>query len=309
MELKTTSSTGGDDSTQFERQGVFRFLDLPAKLRSEIYWLLLNIRNKIRVTRHIQKTDNKLPTWTDRFADRKRRTYVIGAETVAYSNGRQRKLAVASACSLSILRTSKTVHAEATPIFYGANELISQSTHALCDFKKRTKGFRLLKSIEVKSVNEANNNALHDTLFGLKNPSKVVLEIVTDPQQNGHNRVFAVVKWLWIAISGYVRDSTLVTRLDWLNSGVPGEDPKDYETSCKRRLDALTFIAPGGLVSRRKNNSTHEYKGQEKINTMLKKAILDNYLPRSLASYADDHETISKKYKAQEAAKQPESDK
>ena len=233
---------------QLNMEDVFRFTDLPAEIRNEIYWLALKTRGDIVISRHrvIEKINsNDSPTLK---SVKRSVRYKIKGTTILLYGRRKRRVAVAAAHPLNILRVSKLIRSEAMPVFYGSNRFIFDTSTAMSKFKLQTGiQFGLLKDVVVKSLTYANQNYLYNSLPALKNPTRV--EITGMMCKWTYDDPTKVSGWVWCAVKNFVTN-----RPEWASDDLYAKGPHKYvpidDDEQKQRFDALRFVLyPGSKIT------------------------------------------------------------
>ncbi|KAF2166201.1 hypothetical protein M409DRAFT_23392 [Zasmidium cellare ATCC 36951] len=128
-----------------------RFLGLSAELRNEVYELVLKHPGPLELSKGIDLT-------TGRFGQlvRNERVYVVGGFQ-GDEDSRQ---------NLALLRTTRQIHAEATPILYSKNEFVAVDKDPLCYFLRQIgPSVQLLRHV---TIGHCTKTSLRSMLVSLK---------------------------------------------------------------------------------------------------------------------------------------------
>ena len=164
------ASIGGEKVNTVEHvesRDIFRFEELPAEIRNEIYQLVLVARSPIKVSRHrdevawakamkIWKKKMRAPIYRPPQDSRPPAVYFLNAEvsTEQWVGSQRRKYLYGQLHTPGILRINRTAFAEARPVVYGQNEFIFENPAPFTHFVKMIgNGYRLLEDVRVKNFN------------------------------------------------------------------------------------------------------------------------------------------------------------
>ena len=196
--LNSVDAKGAAATTQPSLdRNVFRFEDLPAEIRNQIYGYALVAESPITFSRH-DNTKTRESSWKARTKETKA-LYVLHAtvrKTVLGKKGKEmiRVFKFADLNEASILRVSKTMRNETRPLLYACNTFAFKSGAAFREFYNGAKtAFHLLEKVHFYNAEYCNRATLPTApLTYCKRLSEVVIKVQQIPPVH-ENNVFGVI--------------------------------------------------------------------------------------------------------------------